>query len=197
MSVAGEQQITERFTRAIDQLGSENMAVRLGGIYALERIAKDSDKDHWQVMEVLTAYVRENAGFKGEYAGGVPVSDELELATDIQAILTVQGRRNANYDKPGQYLDLRRTNLGRANLADANLQSANLADTNLQGAYLADTNLQGAYLAGTNLQKTYLIGANLQGADLNGANLRDAHGLTKEQLESARTDDKTVRPDDL
>ncbi len=48
-------QITERFTRAIDQLGNSSMDVRLGGIYALERIARDSRHDHPQVMEVLTA----------------------------------------------------------------------------------------------------------------------------------------------
>jgi hypothetical protein len=31
-------QITERFTRAVDQLGSDSLNVRLGGIYALERV---------------------------------------------------------------------------------------------------------------------------------------------------------------
>src|SRR5262249_33146952 len=51
-------QITDRFTKAIDQLGKETLDVRLGGIYALGRIANDSPKDHWQIMEVLTAYVR-------------------------------------------------------------------------------------------------------------------------------------------
>jgi uncharacterized membrane protein len=55
VEVTQEQQITERFTRAIDQLGNDKLSVKLGGIYALERIAKDSPKDHWQVMEVLTA----------------------------------------------------------------------------------------------------------------------------------------------
>jgi len=61
-------QITERFTRAIDQLGSmnnqgePNIEVRLGGIYALGQIAWDaSDKFHWVVMEVLTAYLRKNS----------------------------------------------------------------------------------------------------------------------------------------
>jgi hypothetical protein len=40
-------QITERFTKAIEQLGDkERLMVRLGGIYALERIAKDSEHDH-------------------------------------------------------------------------------------------------------------------------------------------------------
>jgi hypothetical protein len=61
-------QITERFTRAIDQLGAtdetgEKLEIRLGGIYALERIDKESPKRayHATVMEVLTAYVRENS----------------------------------------------------------------------------------------------------------------------------------------
>jgi hypothetical protein len=40
--VIREGQITERFTRAIDHLGSGELDVRLGGIYALERIARDS-----------------------------------------------------------------------------------------------------------------------------------------------------------
>jgi hypothetical protein len=59
-------QITERFTRAIDQLGATDQRgkpkidVALGGIYALERIARDSKDDHPQVVEVLTAYVREH-----------------------------------------------------------------------------------------------------------------------------------------
>src|SRR5262245_41733447 len=62
--ITREGQITDRFTKAIAQLGEqgpEKLAVRLGGIYALERIAKDSKDDHWPIMEVLTAYVREAA----------------------------------------------------------------------------------------------------------------------------------------
>src|SRR5215212_9499357 len=56
-----EGQITDRFTRAIDQLGSKELEVRLGGIYALERIASDSERDHWTIMEILTTYVRVHA----------------------------------------------------------------------------------------------------------------------------------------
>jgi hypothetical protein len=67
LQVNREGQITERFTRAIEQLGathddkSKNLELRLGGIYALERIARESEKDHWSIMEVLTAYVRQPA----------------------------------------------------------------------------------------------------------------------------------------
>ncbi|MBI2881185.1 MAG: hypothetical protein HYY21_06330 [Candidatus Tectomicrobia bacterium] len=54
--------VSDAFTRAIEQLGNqESLEVRLGGIYALERIARDSRRDHWPIMEVLTAFVREKA----------------------------------------------------------------------------------------------------------------------------------------
>ena len=48
--------ITDRFTKAIEQLGKLNgdhpsIEVRLGAIYALERIAIDSPRDHWTIME--------------------------------------------------------------------------------------------------------------------------------------------------
>jgi len=54
-NIAQEGQITERFTRAIDQLGNPNLEIRLGGIYALERISNESKKDYWPIMEILTA----------------------------------------------------------------------------------------------------------------------------------------------
>src|SRR5215211_7626640 len=72
LRLAREGQITERFTRAIDQLGATNedgkplFEIRLGGIYALERIAKESEEDYWPIMEVLTAYVRQHAPWRPE-----------------------------------------------------------------------------------------------------------------------------------
>ncbi|MGZ6870192.1 MAG: hypothetical protein ACXVHI_07810 [Frankiaceae bacterium] len=53
--------ITERYTKSIEQLGSNGLDVRLGGIYALERIAVDSARDHPTVVEVLSAFVREHS----------------------------------------------------------------------------------------------------------------------------------------
>lgn len=56
--IAREGRITERYTRAVDQLGHAQVDVRIGGIYALERIAKDSAHDQPIIGEVLTAFVR-------------------------------------------------------------------------------------------------------------------------------------------
>jgi hypothetical protein len=142
--VSQEKHKTDLFTRAIEQLGSKKLEVRLGGIYALERIARESEKDHGPIMEVLTAYVREKApwtpekaaeakklsaelalGLKKPETKGVP---EIKPATDIQAILTVLGRRSRTYGKgETQRLDLRQTDLRGADLHKAQLDRANLS----------------------------------------------------------------------
>ena len=183
--VAEEGQITERFTRAIDQLGQEGddkMAIRLGGIYALERIAKDSETDHGPIMEVLTAYVREKAPRREE---DIPTATE-KPPTDLQAILTVLGRRETTGKNRGtdrldlNYTRLTRANLGEADLGEANLsgadlRGANLSGANLRGANLGEANLSGADLSEANLCKASLYEANLRGADLSETDLSETN----------------------
>ena len=67
LDVDRQGQLTNRFFQATGQLGAAlnegkpNIEVRLGGIYALNRISNDSPKDYWPIADVLTAYVRHNA----------------------------------------------------------------------------------------------------------------------------------------
>jgi hypothetical protein len=164
-----DQQVTERFTRAIDQLGAtddkqnKRMEIRLGGIYALERIAWDSfamknspGRDYSTVMAVLTAYVRENTKTSSE-SDSMSNEASAEAAprrpiADIQAILDVLGRTQARaLDKQRTRLDLRETNLYGANLEGADLQRADLQEANLYGARLQEANLQGAKLRGATM----------------------------------------------
>jgi hypothetical protein len=98
LGVAEQGQITERYTRAIDQVGHNQLDVRIGGIYALERIARDSSADRATVGEVLTAFVRTLApwppSLPGQYRATVPIDRVPELqarAPDVQAALTVLG----------------------------------------------------------------------------------------------------------
>jgi hypothetical protein len=106
--------LTDRFTKAIEQLGSEKMAVRLGAIYALERLSKDSQQDDWTIMEVLSAYIRDNAPWSPGH------EQRRSFKTDIQASLTVLGRRHeearARHEAAERYIDLRLTDLRGANL---------------------------------------------------------------------------------
>jgi Protein of unknown function (DUF2934) len=53
--------INETYSKAVSQLASDKLEERLGGIYTLENISKESPDDYWTVMETLTAFVRERS----------------------------------------------------------------------------------------------------------------------------------------
>ena len=178
-----EKLVTERFSTSVTQIGNDKKVVRIGGIYSLERIAKDSPKDHWTIMEVLTAYVRQNSPLppKGKVASPIPI--------DIQSALTVIGRRNSKQESLEKSLDLSSSNLSGANLigadlARADLIGANLIGANLSRAYLSEANLSRAYLSKAYLTQAFLIRANLSGVNLSGADLSRAN-LSEANLSEA------------
>lgn len=76
LEITEQGHLTDRYTKAIGQLGDDKLDIRLGGIYALERLAVDSARDHPTVVEVLGAFVRErssSAGTQHETTGQVPL----------------------------------------------------------------------------------------------------------------------------
>jgi pentapeptide repeat protein len=188
LQVNREGQITERFTHAIDQLGSEKLEIRVGGIYALERIARDSERDHWPIMEVLAAYVTSHAPRRpeedpgGEENAEVPRLrnfDPTSLAPDIQAIVTVLRRRTRYYRhwEPGrepERLNLSGANLSGADFPRAHLNRAHLKRVDLSVALLAEANLSEADLRGAKLYRANLLLADLSQADLSEADIRGA-----------------------
>jgi hypothetical protein len=231
LRVSQEGQITDRFTKAIEQLGAadangvKKMVVRLGGIYALERIANESERDHWPIMEVLCTYVRNFAPIKAPQSTrkNQALSQSAHSPThvlpeaDIQAILTVLGRRDRNRETKYQFLDLSYTDLYEANLIGAYLYGANLYGANLSRAYLNEANLIGADLSGADLSEARLSGADLSGAylitadlrhadlrtadlstaDLTAADLSGAFHLSQAQIEQAEGDSSTILPENL
>lgn len=58
--VSRQGQITQRFMAAVEQLGSTSPQVRIGAIFALERIAHDSPDDRRPIAEVLCSFVKRN-----------------------------------------------------------------------------------------------------------------------------------------
>ena len=164
LRVSQQGQITERFTRAVDQLGNDDVTIRLGGIYALDRIAGDSPQDYVPAMQVLASYVR---GASPRIAAlstpGPTGSADRDVPIDVQAVLTIIGGRTVPWPAP-RCLDL----------SGADLAFASLTNANLVGICLERTDLANANLAGADLRGTTLSGANLTHADLTGANLSQA-----------------------
>jgi hypothetical protein len=219
-------QITERFTQAIDQLGathddgSPRLEIRLGGIYALAKIAEDSDVYYWPIIEILAAYVRKNAPWPtkeaSESADDPDHEEDLEAGErrshqhkqlDIQAILYILRNRKHHYgngeddfiwltDTDLQHADLRRIHLERARLRDANLKGARLERAHLSRARLHKTifeeaNLEKAQLQRADLEEAILYKADLRGADLQGAILQGAI-LQGADLQGAKVTDEQL-----
>jgi uncharacterized protein YjbI with pentapeptide repeats len=192
-----ESHIADRFTKAVEQLGNDSLDVRLGGIYALERIAADSERDHPTVVEVLTGFVREasrrrrtpspteetvQATAQGPATVAPKSNAKPQPATDVQAALTVLGRLPQRPGVPRGDLSsaqvagaqLNRANLSGAWLRGADLSGAQLNQANLSGAWLAVANLSGAQLSGADLSGAQFSGVDLSGAQLERANLSGA-----------------------
>ena len=217
--------VTEQISRGIDQIGAykqsadgkilePNMEVRMGGLYSLQRIMQDSERDEESIAKIFYAYVRENAK-KGKIK-----TKEYQPREDVQAALDIISRFNKAWKKRGKgFSPDSRINLSRINfkgysftdinfryailedvdLSDAilfkadlfgtdlfraNLSGANLTNSNLSNSYLTDSNLSNALISISNLTNSDLSGANLSGADLFDTNLSGS-ALKKANLSGA------------
>src|SRR6516165_8840979 len=135
--------ISNQVSKGFEQLASDKIAMRLGGIYALEGVMNTSEQYHGSVLEALCAFVREST---------IGKTAPEKTATDVQAALTVIGRRIAG---PG-VVDLANVSIPQADLHEANLISANLRGANLGGANLISANLRGANLINANISDANL-----------------------------------------
>jgi hypothetical protein len=157
-------QVTDRFTKAVEQLGSDKLDIRLGGIYSLERLARDSPADRVVIFEVLGAYIRTHAGPAEECsATSVP-------AVDVQSVVTVIGRRERTAPQP-EKIDLQNTCLANVKLTGANLDGALLNAAFLFGAWLPAASLVNTGMFRANLNAANLTGANMTAADVRATNL--------------------------
>src|SRR5262249_36179474 len=162
----------ESFGKAVEQLGSEKLETRLGGIYTLERLSQESERDYWPIMETLTAFIREHARWESgqkpapflpldgtvpDATEVVPSKEYLRLntnpATDVEAILTVLGRRQEKAIK------LDNASRRRLMLQSTDLRAASLSETHLEQAFFTAAHLDGANLLEAHLDGAHFIGA--------------------------------------
>ncbi len=200
VQTAQERMITDRFSKAVDQIGAvrrvprsqasaeagvrdsweeeqPNIEVRLGGLYTLQRISEDSRPDHVRVVETMCAYVRLNS--RRQMVDGQ--SDESRPPeVDIQAALEILGKRPYSrcvYEMNSLVtLDLATSVLPKSNLNSLRLPFVDFGKCNLQFAKLRHTDLRQAWLEWADFQfadfhKCLLHRAALRGADLKNTNI--------------------------
>lgn len=206
-------QLSQRYEKGSEMLGSDVLAVRIGGIYNLQRLAEE-DLAHYYIpiTRLFCAFVRNPPSeVTGDDRG---TRLRVTLRDDVQTVLDWLGR-NRQFtleDEHGpdlllnlQGAALRGVSLGedmdlsRADLSDADLSEAQSLDgLNLSQALLHDARLVDADLTGANLSNAHFAGATCDGLQLDGADVSGAQfsffgatpavGLTQSQLDRAIAD---------
>ncbi|TVS03880.1 MAG: hypothetical protein EA407_05585, partial [Rhodobacteraceae bacterium] len=177
-----------------------NIEVRIGAILSLERIAQDSTandngRDHVRVMEILCAYIRENAPANNAPKFEFPhkptddridkklksrpytLLDALERPRiDVQLALSVIGRRSQpqidverayrdGREKPF-FLDLSNCCLRKADLEGLNFSNTSFFRSLMQGAFCKEANF-----ADCNFRYAQLTGISAEKANFSGAKI--------------------------
>lgn len=112
-NTAQQDLITDRISRAVEQLGAEktvkidgkentepNLEVRIGGLYALERIAQQNLDEHIQIMEIICAYASLNPKSASKQrtqqtSNELGIEDYVQLREDIGVSFEIFRRRTA------------------------------------------------------------------------------------------------------
>ena len=192
--------LNERYQKGAEMLGSDVLAVRLGGIYALQRLAEDvPEQYHVQIMHLFCAFVRHPTKDENYKPGpeilhvANVVDHNLKLVREdvqsaMRAICTRRYDKIKLEKKANFRLILTNADLPHAHLGNANLTGAILINANLTNADLLNAVLTSAYLALAKLTGVDMTNAVLKNAVLSGADMTKVKGLTQEQLNQARAD---------
>ena len=183
--------LNERYQKGAEMLGSAILSVRLGGIYALQRLAEEHpEKYHVQIMQLVCAFVRlptKDQSLETEQAAIEP-GTVLGVRPDVEAVMEAINSRSESrvgLERKAEFrLDLRRaelplaqflnTDLTSAFLQCANLSHANFAGANLSHAFLDYADLSEAIFSNVSFTRARLVSANLSGALLQDLDLSRA-----------------------
>lgn len=173
---ASERRITDLHVRAVDQLGSAKAPVRLGGLYALERLAQSNPGHRRTVWDVICAYLRmpymppddEGLGHDREEEAGR--REELQVRLTAQRILATHlrdwTRQEGSPDPDTLWKEINLIDLTDAYLVDFDLQHCRVPTLQLNSATLAGESL----FRGMTCSLAFVQEANFLGhTDLRGA----------------------------
>ncbi|GAD83388.1 pentapeptide repeat-containing protein [Nocardia asteroides] len=184
--------VTDRFQKAVEALTSDEVDIRLGGIYLLERLAKDSPADHETVFAVLSAFLRTHTSAT---TCDIPTRT-MPAPSDVAAVVSVIRRRDGHSP-----LDLARTCLAGTKLNNAKLTGTSFDFANLNESTFYSGDLTKAWFHGATLTNSGFSFANLTGAEFGAANLTgaflDSTNLTDARMATANLTDALITDADL
>ena len=160
----------DRFQRGIEMLGSPELFVRLGGIYALRALMKEDPQElHIPAVELICAFLR-NPIDADAVTNGSSVRQDIQTALEV---LVGRGEAEVALEKArGFSLDLRNANLEYAELSGIDLSGGNLGGTKLSHSNINDANLSNAMLKEADISFANCRNSDFRKVSLAGANLR-------------------------
>jgi hypothetical protein len=174
----------ELFVEGMKALSDDSMAIRIGGIYTLERLAH-SPEHRIASVEVLAAFLREHSQRnKSKDDDGISqrapsLSTDAQKALDVLVHLRdreplVLSNLNLTDAVLKKGAPLEQTDFTNTLLLRASMQAANLKKAILNHADLRHANLTEADLTDADLRNCTLSGADFSAATLNGADFSGA-----------------------
>lgn len=157
-----EGHITDRFSRAVDQLGSEKTDVRIGGLYALRRIADHSAHDRESVISIKAAFLRTHLPWPAQAHLPWPAQgqDFPEAGLSINSVPPLETRApDAQVALTGLGVLCQERRPGWLNVSYTDLRRADC-----DGLWLHHINFDGACLEAASIYQVNLAGAKLEGA---------------------------------
>ena len=163
--------LNERYQRGAEMLGNDVLSVRLGGVYALQRLAEEHPEQyHVQIVSLFCALVRrltscdafEDKVKEDEIVSSTQDMQQIsnrQLREDVQAAMTAIGTRSVAdlvIEKRSNFVP----NLHGVNLSYANLSGANLSSVDFSNAILHRADFFNTPLLSPDLSEPILSGPN-------------------------------------
>ncbi|WP_107498567.1 pentapeptide repeat-containing protein [Thalassobius sp. I31.1] len=153
-----------------------NLEVRIGGLLALERIARDSLDDHITVMEIICAYVRENSPVRSLQPKKAPFRRK-NPRSDIQIAISILGRRSpsqVSIEAARKFrIDLRSCDLDGLMFEGGDFSGGLFSDSRIESSFMRNCNLEGAIFINSLIHATEFYGAILDGARFDDSEIAD------------------------
>ena len=186
--------LNERFQKGAEMLGSSLLAVRLGGIYALERLAAEHlQQYHVRVMKLVCAFVQhptKDANFPEQPED----AETFVLREDVQAAMRVIGARIDKHRRlaaeGAYYIDLHGADLRGGDLRGLNLSSPSADMIRSLPTHQAFSNATlRTDLSGARLHGVQFFLTEISGVDFSRNEESSATGLKVSQLLGSQWDD--------
>jgi len=179
--IANDAKITDRIAKAVEFLGNEKENIRIGAILSLERIAKDSPRDHQVIFEQISVFIKNKLENKPRHSDeiiGIIIKNKSYFR-DVNLAIEVIGRRNFKNDS--LQIDLSNCNFSNIRMQNKNFRGinffgstfnnssffkCNFEECNLITSDFSDCTFNESILSGSKFQNSTLSRAKIVSCDM-------------------------------